>query len=304
MANNVLKVNGIEVANIAKINGQADADLEKLNGEEYVSAATPVVMQDGLNSTTDTRGSVQIADSGSSGTLSRTIPTGVNNAAFIGIAMHTSRASSNDVVPRFSSIILGGESLTMAAEYGAYNSSGVRTRIEVWALVDPPTGSQTLSYSWQYNGVGWTTGVFAFAMFGEVNQTTPVSSFTALDGIQTRAESNASNTETDGGNSAHSNGGGVLHGFVVQRANTTIFTTIDTPDNEPLAILAYDRSYSGGNAQWQLSERQSDGNDIGGFWAGFQPYGETQTFTHIPATAGYGESWLQWRMVSCAINPV
>ena len=38
MANNVLKVNGIAIADIAKINGQNDADLAKLNGEEFVSA--------------------------------------------------------------------------------------------------------------------------------------------------------------------------------------------------------------------------------------------------------------------------
>ena len=35
MANNVKKVNGIEIADIAKINGQNDSDLEKLNGEEF-----------------------------------------------------------------------------------------------------------------------------------------------------------------------------------------------------------------------------------------------------------------------------
>ena len=35
MANNVLKVNSIAIANIAKINGQTDSDLAKLNGEEF-----------------------------------------------------------------------------------------------------------------------------------------------------------------------------------------------------------------------------------------------------------------------------
>jgi hypothetical protein len=35
MANNVVKVNGIAIANIAKINGQNDSDLAKLNGEEF-----------------------------------------------------------------------------------------------------------------------------------------------------------------------------------------------------------------------------------------------------------------------------
>ena len=35
MANNVLKVNGIAIADIAKINGQNDSDLVKLNGEEF-----------------------------------------------------------------------------------------------------------------------------------------------------------------------------------------------------------------------------------------------------------------------------
>ena len=35
MANNVLKVNGIAIANIAKLNGITDANLVKLNGEEF-----------------------------------------------------------------------------------------------------------------------------------------------------------------------------------------------------------------------------------------------------------------------------
>ena len=35
MANNVLKVNGIAIANIAKLNGITDANLAKLNGEEF-----------------------------------------------------------------------------------------------------------------------------------------------------------------------------------------------------------------------------------------------------------------------------
>tara|TARA_R110000744_G_scaffold2003_1_gene7839 strand:- start:1592 stop:1960 length:369 start_codon:yes stop_codon:yes gene_type:complete len=35
MANNVVKVNGIAIANIAKLNGITDANLAKLNGEEF-----------------------------------------------------------------------------------------------------------------------------------------------------------------------------------------------------------------------------------------------------------------------------
>ena len=35
MANNVVKVNGIAIANIAKLNGITDANLVKLNGEEF-----------------------------------------------------------------------------------------------------------------------------------------------------------------------------------------------------------------------------------------------------------------------------
>ena len=35
MANNVLKVNGIAIADIAKINGETDDDIAKLNGEEF-----------------------------------------------------------------------------------------------------------------------------------------------------------------------------------------------------------------------------------------------------------------------------
>ena len=35
MANNVVKVNGITIANIAKLNGITDANLAKLNGEEF-----------------------------------------------------------------------------------------------------------------------------------------------------------------------------------------------------------------------------------------------------------------------------
>ena len=38
MANNVVKVNTIAIANIANINGITDGNLAKLNGEEFVSA--------------------------------------------------------------------------------------------------------------------------------------------------------------------------------------------------------------------------------------------------------------------------
>ena len=44
MANNVLKVNSIAIADIAKINGQDDSDLAKLNGEEFTGVTDDHVL--------------------------------------------------------------------------------------------------------------------------------------------------------------------------------------------------------------------------------------------------------------------
>ena len=53
MANNVLKVNSIAIADIAKINGQDDSDLAKINGEEFtgVTDAHVLIATDTSNGT-------------------------------------------------------------------------------------------------------------------------------------------------------------------------------------------------------------------------------------------------------------
>jgi len=44
MANNVLKVNGIAIADIAKINGETDDDIAKLNGEEFTGVTDAMTL--------------------------------------------------------------------------------------------------------------------------------------------------------------------------------------------------------------------------------------------------------------------
>ena len=303
MANQIEKVNNIAVGDIEKINLLADANIEKLNTLEYVSAATPVEMQ------TSVRGLGYIGESSSSSNYTTvTIPTGLNNTCFVVVAMHTARSNSpaNNAVPRFSQFDFDGTDMTLAASYGAYNTSNVSTRVEFWYIVNPDTGSQDLTYYWSNKSVGYNTGLFGYALFHEVNQTTPLSTFTHVTGTQTRSESNANNTETDGGNSAHSNGGGVINAMVKHFSAGNVYNSgdLDEPGNEPLTILAgeYGNGYTG-DSRWDYHGMSTDGNTCGGYWAGFQPFGETQTFTHVPASAGYGDNWVEWRLVSCAINP-
>ena len=68
MANNVLKVNGIAIADIAKINGQNDTDLAKLNGEEFTG--TTYTVATGGTITTD--GDYKVHTFNSSGTFTVT----------------------------------------------------------------------------------------------------------------------------------------------------------------------------------------------------------------------------------------
>ncbi|MGA3349234.1 MAG: hypothetical protein ABSC33_09430, partial [Candidatus Sulfotelmatobacter sp.] len=104
-----------------------------------------------------------------------TTTTGTNVLLIVGVSLNITNSTTTTVL----SVTYGGKALTLL---GAHNDAGKTRRVEMWYLLNPPTGTNNTNVLVNIP-VRKTVGVTAGAVtFTGVDQTVPLGTFTSADG--------------------------------------------------------------------------------------------------------------------------
>jgi uncharacterized repeat protein (TIGR01451 family) len=104
-----------------------------------------------------------------------TTATGTNVLMIVGVSLNITNSTTTTVL----SVTYGGKALTLL---GAHNDAGKTRRVEMWYLLNPPTGTNNTNVLVTIP-VRKTVGVTAGAVtFTGVDQTVPLGTFTSADG--------------------------------------------------------------------------------------------------------------------------
>src|SRR6267154_6732585 len=100
-------------------------------------------------------------------TVTQTIPSQSNGLLLICVSMNNQQSTTSTVT----SITDNGSSVGIF-NVGAVNTNAIKSRVEIWALISPPSGLNTIIITIPVTAP--TVGVVAIsADFAQVNQTTP-----------------------------------------------------------------------------------------------------------------------------------
>ena len=135
MANNVVKVNSIAIANIAKINGQTDDDLAKLNGEEFT-------------------GYTYSGITWSSGDNLPVASTNVIMCGKVGAALYVNAGLSSPLSYEHDGSSWSGSTGTGGAKHSAAQGGGTQGAAVIYGGYD---GSSSAKSTDEYNGSSWST---------------------------------------------------------------------------------------------------------------------------------------------------